>query len=155
MIPVGLGLDVAEVGRIDQAIRRWGDRFLDRVFTPAERAYCDARRRRAIHYAARFAAKEATVKALGTGIAFGILWRDVEVTRAPGAAPRIRLHGEAAARARRLRVRGSLLSITHTGDAALAAVLLLGLGPVENSSRAARTGMQRPNRGPARHRRRS
>jgi holo-[acyl-carrier protein] synthase len=131
---ISIGLDAAEVPRVASMIARWGDRFLARVFTPAERAYCDAHRRREVHYAGRFAAKEAATKALGTGISLGVRWRDVEVVRAAGGPPEVRLHGEAARRARALGAGRALVSITHTGTVALAAVVLAAGGPVETSA---------------------
>ena len=96
---IGLGVDVCDVARIRRALEgRAGARFQARVFTAAERAYCEARRRgRFASYAARFAAKEAAMKALGTGWAQGVGWRDFEVVRARGAPPRLVLHGRAAA----------------------------------------------------------
>src|SRR5437867_8820024 len=99
---VGLGVDVCDVARIRRALEgRAGGRFQARVFTAAEQAYCEARRRgRFASYAARFAAKEAAMKALGTGWAEGVGWRDFEVVRARGGPPRLVLHGRAAALAR-------------------------------------------------------
>lgn len=129
---VAVGIDAAEVGRVSAAIERWGDRFLDRVFTPAERAYCDSRRSRDAHYAARFAVKEAVSKALGTGLSFGVRWRDVEIVRDPAGPPRVRLAGDAAVHAKRLGVVEILVSITHTRDLALAAAVAVGASPVEN-----------------------
>ena len=93
---VGTGIDIAEVQRIRQAIERFGGRFLRRVFTDDEMRYCDAKANRMERYAARFAAKEAAMKALGTGWNHGIRWRDVEVRRQPGSRPTILFHGKAA-----------------------------------------------------------
>jgi holo-[acyl-carrier protein] synthase len=122
--PVGLGIDHCEVERIRSAIRKHGRRFLERVFTPGERAYCDAfRRDPETHYAARFAAKEAAAKALGSGIAMGVNWREIEVTRAPGAPPEISIYGKARRRAERLGIGRFLLTITHTDDLASAVVI--------------------------------
>src|SRR2546429_414887 len=114
---VGLGVDVCDVARIRRALEgRAGARFQARVFTAAEQAYCEARRRgRFASYAARFAAKEAAMKALGTGWAQGVGWRDFEVVRARGAPPRLVLHGRAAALARRRGMARWLLALTHTG----------------------------------------
>lgn len=122
---IGLGLDATEVGRIADTIDRHGERFLHRVFTDGEVAYCLRRREPAIHLAGRFAAKEAAMKALGTGHSRGVLWRDVEVVR-PGGPPELRLHGAAAQRFAAMGGRSSLLTITHTDDLALAQVMLLG-----------------------------
>src|SRR3984893_18058551 len=94
---IGLGLDATEIDRIAATIERYGDRFLRRIFTDHEIAYCMRRRVPAIHFAGRFAAKEAGMKALGTGHARGVLWRDVEVVR-HGGPPQLQFHGGAARR---------------------------------------------------------
>jgi holo-[acyl-carrier protein] synthase len=104
---------------------RYGDRFLQRVFTAGEIAYCTQRRNPASHLAGRFAAKEAAMKALGTGHAPGVLWKDIEVVRG-GGPPRLLLHGGAALRADSLLVRRSLLTITHSETVAMAQVMLIG-----------------------------
>jgi holo-[acyl-carrier protein] synthase len=122
---LGLGTDITEVPRIARSIERFGERFLQRVYTPGEIAYCLARRRSgAQSFAARFAAKEAGAKALGTGISRGVNWLELEVTRAPGHAPQLRLSGRAAARARQLGVTRISLSLTHTAETALAIVVM-------------------------------
>ncbi len=121
---VGLGIDATDIPRIEQAIARFGDRFLTRVFTPQEIAYCQRHYRPAPHFAARFGAKEAAMKALGTGHAAGVLWRDVEVVR-HGGPPSLRFHGAAAARFAALGATRSLLTITHSDALAIAQVLLL------------------------------
>src|SRR4029450_1109736 len=108
---VGLGLDATDIPRVAEALKRYGDRFLRRVFTDEEIAYCTRRRDPVPHLAGRFAAKEAAMKALGTGHAHGVLWKDVEVVR-HGGPPRLQLHGAAARHALRLRVRNSLVTIT-------------------------------------------
>ena len=97
---VGLGVDVVEIGRVRQILQSQAERFVRRVFTAAERDYCNRHRDSAPHYAARFAAKEALFKALGTGWAQGVGWLDVEVGREGAAPPDLRLHGEAARRSR-------------------------------------------------------
>lgn len=123
----GIGIDHCEVSRIRGAIERWGDRFLSRVYTEGEIRYCESHRRtRETRYAARFAAKEAATKALGTGIAMGINWREIEVVREPGRAPTIRLHGQAALIAAERRVRSFQLAITHTDTLATAVVIAMG-----------------------------
>jgi holo-[acyl-carrier protein] synthase len=122
---IGLGLDATEIDRIAETIERYGDRFLQRVFTDGEIAYCNRRRVPAIHFAGRFAAKEAGMKALGTGHSQQVLWRDVEVVRR-GGPPQLQFHGGAARRFAALGAQGSLLTITHTDTLALAQVLLLG-----------------------------
>jgi holo-[acyl-carrier protein] synthase len=122
---IGLGLDTTDIDRITDTIDRFGDRFLQRIFTEGEIAYCSRRRIPAIHFAGRFAAKEAAMKALGTGRSRGVLWRDVEVVR-HGGPPQLRLHGGAARRFAAIGGRSSLLTITHSDELAMAQVLLLG-----------------------------
>ena len=123
---IGLGIDITEIDRVASAIERYGERFLHRVFTDEEIAYCSRRRVQAIHFAGRFAAKEAAMKALGTGHSQQVLWRSVEVIRKPGDAPQLRLHGGAARRFASMNAQSSLVTITHTDTFALAQVLLLG-----------------------------
>jgi holo-[acyl-carrier protein] synthase len=120
---VGLGVDISEVDRIREAISRHGERFLARVFTPAEIAYCNRHRDRAERFAGRFAAKEATMKALGTGWSHGVRWVDIEVSRMPSGKPTIALHGVAREIAERLGLRHASLSITHSGNTAFAQVI--------------------------------
>jgi holo-[acyl-carrier protein] synthase len=121
---VGLGTDMIEIARIEASVTRFGDRFLQRVFTPGEIAYCLGKRNSAESLAARFAAKEAAAKALGTGISRGVTWKELEVTRAPAAAPCMRLSGRAAERAARLGVRRISVSLTHGRELGLAVVIL-------------------------------
>ena len=121
---VGSGIDLAEIGRIQKSIDRYGARFLDRVYTPAEQAYCLRKRNSAESLAARFAAKEAGAKALGTGISQGVGWLEIEVVREPSGRPTIQFHGRAAQFAARLGVAHAALSITHTADLAMASVVL-------------------------------
>jgi holo-[acyl-carrier protein] synthase len=121
---VGTGIDLAEVPRIRQSIERFGDRFLERVFTAGEISYCDSKANRMERYAARFAAKEAAMKALGTGWSQGVRWRDCEVTRLPGGRPTISFHGKAAAFAAKLGVKNAALSLSHTAEQAIAQVIL-------------------------------
>jgi len=122
---LGLGLDATDIPRVADVFARFGDRFLARVFTAAEIAYCTRHRDPVPHLAGRFAAKEAAMKALGTGHSRGVLWKDIEVVRA-GGPPQLRLHGGAASRAAEMKVSGSLLTITHSETLAMAQVLLLG-----------------------------
>ncbi len=122
---IGLGLDATDIDRVSDVIDRYGDRFLQRIFTAGEIAYCGRRRHPAIHFAGRFAAKEAAMKALGTGHSHGVLWRDVEVVR-HGGPPQLQWHGGAAERFKAIGGRSSLLTITHSDDLALAQVLILG-----------------------------
>ena len=121
---VGSGIDLVEIGRIQRSVERYGQRFLDRVFTAAEQAYCLRKRRAAESLAARFAAKEAGAKALGTGISQGVNWLEIEVVREPGGRPALRFYGRAAQLALRLGARRAALSITHTADLAMASVVL-------------------------------
>ena len=121
---VGTGIDIAEVPRVRHAIERFGSRFLNRIFTPEEQRYCDSKANRVERYAARFAAKEAAMKALGTGWNRGVRWRDCEVVRQPGARPTIHFHGKAGEFATRLGVHNAALSITHTKEQAMAQVIL-------------------------------
>ncbi|HXQ27534.1 MAG TPA: holo-ACP synthase [Candidatus Acidoferrales bacterium] len=120
---VGLGLDIAEIDRIEAAITRHGAPFLERLFTPAEVAYCETHKNRYERYAARFAVKEAAMKALGTGWRRGVRWRDIEVTREPSGRPGLRLEGVAREFADRLGVKRISVSITHSGNLALAQVI--------------------------------
>jgi len=121
---VGIGIDVLEVIRLAEALERQGDRFAERVFTDRERAACDSRADRVLALAARFAAKEACLKALGTGWAEGLGLRDVEVVREGNQAPRLVLHGEAVRRADALGVIRSHVSLTHQPGLAAAVVIL-------------------------------
>src|SRR6202008_1401421 len=110
---VGTGIDIAEVPRIREAIERHGERFLRRIFTEGEIQYCESKANRTERYAARFAAKEAGMKALGTGWNRGVRWRDVEVRRESGGRPTIAFHGQAAAFAERLGAKHVALSLSH------------------------------------------
>jgi holo-[acyl-carrier protein] synthase len=121
---IGLGMDATDIPRIAATIERYGQRFLERVFTAGEIAYCQRRREPAIHFAGRFAAKEAAMKALGTGHTQQVLWRDVEVVR-KGGPPQLLFHGGAARRFAVMEAGSSLLTITHSDALALAQVLLL------------------------------
>src|SRR6266581_6611889 len=121
---VGTGIDIAEVPRIAESIARFGERFLRRIFTEEEIRYCESKANRIERYAARFAAKEASMKALGTGWSHGIRWRDIEVVRPKGQRPTIQFHGQAVVFAEKLGTRNIALSITHTREQALAHVIL-------------------------------
>jgi holo-[acyl-carrier protein] synthase len=121
---VGSGIDMVEIRRIQQSMDRHGKRFLDRVYTAAEQAYCLSKRNSAESFAARFAAKEAGAKALGTGISYGVSWLEIEVVREPSGRPTLRFHGRAAQIAAHLGVATAALSITHTADLAMASVLI-------------------------------
>ena len=121
---VGTGIDIAEVDRIAHSIERFGRRFVERIFTPGEIRYCESKANKAERYAGRFAAKEAGMKAIGTGWNRGVTWRDVEVQRAPGSRPTIVFHGKAAEFFQKLGAARPHLSITHTKDSAMAFVVL-------------------------------
>lgn len=121
---VGTGIDVIEVPRIARSIERFGDRFLSRVFTEEEIAYCRSKAAWAESFAARFAAKEAGAKALGTGIQHGVTWKELEVRRVPGGRPMLHLSGRARAIAGQLGVQHVSLSLTHTTGLAVATVHL-------------------------------
>lgn len=123
MNAVAHGIDAVEVARIAQMRAEHGDRFMARCFTAAEAAYAESSRRRDEHLAARFAAKEAVLKALGTGWRSGIAWTDVEVVALPSGAPEIRLGGRAAEIAAEQRIDRWLVSLTHTEQMALASVI--------------------------------
>jgi holo-[acyl-carrier protein] synthase len=120
---VGTGIDVVEVPRIARAIARFGRRFLDRIFTPAEIRYCETKKNRVERYAARFAAKEAAMKAIGTGWR-GVAWKEIEVRREPGGRPTVHFTGKVEQHAARLGARRASLSLTHTEQTAMAQVIL-------------------------------
>ncbi len=115
-----------EIERIERSVARYGESFLHRVFTAGEIAYCRAKKNSAESFAARFAAKEAGAKALGTGISRGVSWREFEVTRAPGQRPELRLHGRAAEIASVLGIRRVSLSLTHSREMSMAVVVAEG-----------------------------
>jgi holo-[acyl-carrier protein] synthase len=123
---LGSGVDLCEVPRIEAAIARYGNRFLERIFTAGEIAYANRKANRFERYAARFAAKEAGMKALGTGWTGGIAWRDFEVVNLPSGRPTLTFHGRAAEIAAKLGVCHVALSLTHTKEQALAMVVLEG-----------------------------
>src|ERR1700746_968096 len=110
---VGTGIDIAEVPRIGRAIERFGPRFLQRIYTAGEMRYCDSKANRVERYAARFAAKGAAMKALGTGWNHGVRWVDCEVVRMPGGRPSIKFHGKAGEFSAKLGVKNAALSISH------------------------------------------
>jgi holo-[acyl-carrier protein] synthase len=122
---IGIGMDATDLSRVADLVEKYGDRFLRRVFTDGEIAYCTKRRNPVPHLAGRFAVKEAAMKALGTGHSRGVLWKDIEVVRT-GGPPRLKLHGGAARRAGEMGVTRSMVTITHSETLALAQVLLLG-----------------------------
>lgn len=121
---IGTGVDLAEVPRIRASIERHGERFLKRVFTPLEIAYVERKANRFERYAARFAAKEAGMKAIGTGWRGGITWQDFEVANEPSGRPTLRLSGRAAEVAAELRVKKVSLSLTHTAEHGMAFVVI-------------------------------
>ncbi len=122
---IGIGTDLMEIARIAQSIDRYGERFLERIYTAHEIAYCRRKLKNAAEsFAARFAAKEAAAKALGTGISRGVSWLELEVGREPGGRPLLLLSGRAAERARSLGITRVSLSLTHSRDVALAVVVM-------------------------------
>jgi holo-[acyl-carrier protein] synthase len=121
---VGLGIDLAEVDRIRKAIERHGRRFTDRIYTVAEIAYVERKANRYERFAARFAAKEAAMKAIGTGWKRGVRWQDFEVANLPTGRPTLRFHGVAAQIVDSLGVRNIALSLTHTAEQGMAIVIL-------------------------------
>jgi len=124
MVIIAVGLDATDIPRIEQTVAKFGDRFLRRIFTDAEIAYAMGRRHPGPHLAARFAAKEAAMKALGTGFSRGVVWRDIEVFRHHGP-PQLRFHGVSAQRFAQLGATRALLTLTHAETLALAQVLFL------------------------------
>ncbi len=120
MTLIGTGIDIVEVARIERLLSRQKRKFLDRVFTKAEAEYCMKKAQPAMHLAARFAAKEAVAKALGTGFSKGVRMRDIEVVAGDNGPPRVKLHGAAAKRYDALGAANVLLSLSHTSEHALA-----------------------------------
>jgi holo-[acyl-carrier protein] synthase len=121
---LGLGTDLIETRRVEQSIDRFGDRFLERIFSPREIAYCKRKKNAAESFAARFAAKEAGAKALGTGISRGVTWKDFEVKRETSGRPSLHLSGRAAELAAAIGVKRIQLSLTHSRDLAMAVVVV-------------------------------
>ena len=121
---IGSGIDATDLSRIERLWKRYGERFLARVFTPGEVAYCQHRRNPVPHLSGRFAAKESAMKSLVTGRSQKVLWRDIEVVRS-GGPPQLEFHGGAARRFAQLGAESSLLTITHSDTMALAHVLLV------------------------------
>ncbi len=123
---LGHGIDITPISRITRLLAEHPERFVERVYTAREQAYASGKKRRDEHLAARFAAKEAVLKALGTGWGGGIAWTDVEVVSLPSGAPTIELHGLAAQHAARAGITSWLVSLTHAGDSAAASVIAVG-----------------------------
>lgn len=121
---IGIGLDLTEISRIDESIRRFGDRFVRRIFTESEREYCQSKATPVPHFAARFAAKEACAKALGCGVAGGVRWLDMEVTRDAAGKPTLHLQGRAKELAADLKVVSIHLSLTHAHAHSAAVVVM-------------------------------
>lgn len=124
MSVIALGIDQIELARVREALERHGDRFLRRCFTEHEIRFCMLHADPVPRLSARYAAKEAGSKALGTGIARGVLWKEIEVRREPGEAPTLHFHGRAAERAAALGARRALVSLTHARELAAAVVIL-------------------------------
>jgi holo-[acyl-carrier protein] synthase len=123
---VATGIDMVEIARIEEVFARRGTRFRDRVFTASEIAYCESRAAKMESYAARFAAKEAAMKALGTGWGEGVGWHDIEVLRSTAGVPSLQFSGRALDRLKEMGARRAHLSLTHSRDLALAQVILEG-----------------------------
>jgi holo-[acyl-carrier protein] synthase len=124
---VGMGTDMIEISRIERSLEQFGERFLEKIFTPGEIAYCQRKKKNAAEsFAARFAAKEAGAKALGTGISRGITWKEIEVRREPSGRPTLHLSGRARERAHQIGVARLSLSLTHSRDLAMAVVIAEG-----------------------------
>jgi len=129
----GIGIDLVPIPRMRQILERWQDRFLTRVFTADEIAYCRARKDPAPHFAARFAAKEAGLKALGTGLRLGVNWRELEVKRECGGPPTMVLRGRSREIARARGADRMLLALSHDGDYAIAQAMLVGDGAADGA----------------------
>lgn len=121
---IGIGVDLVDIHRISEVRSRHGEQFLKRVFSPGESEYCMRQKNPDVSLAARFAAKEATLKALGKGWTHGMRWTDFEVMREPGGRPVLKLHGAAAKLANELGVKRAHLSLSHTAGQAMAMVVL-------------------------------
>lgn len=128
----GIGMDLVQIPRMRKVIGRWQERFLQRIFTEEEIAYCQARRDPVPHFAARFAAKEAGLKALGTGLRFGVRWRELEVRRERGGPPVLVLSGRSQEIGLSRGGSRMLLTLTHDGDYAMAQALLIGEEPLDS-----------------------
>ena len=127
MIIFGIGIDVVEVERVESSMSEFGERFASRVFTEDERAYCESQKRPAIHYAARFAAKEAVAKAMGTGIGKDLSWLDMEIRRRDSGEPEVFLTGDGEKFAQKHNLTQIKISLTHAEHYAAAnAVVLSG-----------------------------
>jgi holo-[acyl-carrier protein] synthase len=130
---IGIGNDLIDINRIEKSIERYGDRFLNRIFTDVERAKSDKRMQRAASYAKRFAAKEACSKALGTGLSKGVFWRDMGVINLPSGQPTLKLTGGALARLQAITPKGYIaqINLTITDDFPLAQAIVIISGVVE------------------------
>jgi holo-[acyl-carrier protein] synthase len=125
---IGHGIDLVEVSRIMEMLERHGERFEQRCFTPREVAYAGGSRRRTEHLAARFAAKEATLKALGTGLRDGMSWTDIEIVLLPSGQPTVEARGRVGEVAYQMGIGGWLVSMSHTDRHAIASVIAVGNG---------------------------
>ena len=128
------GIDLVDIARFEQTLSNHHDRFLERCFTEGERAYAESRpKRKSQHLAARFAAKEAAMKAIGTGLQQGVSWTDIEVRLLPSGAPKLVVEGKAGEVAKGLGITSWLISLSHTDTQAIASVIGLGDGPMPPS----------------------
>ncbi len=123
---LGLGTDLIEIARVQASLDRYGERFLQRIFTAAEVEYCRRKKHASESFAARFAAKEAAAKALGTGISRGVSWQEIEVRRLPGQRPTLHWSGRARELFEAMGGLRSSLSLTHSRDVAMAVVAVEG-----------------------------
>jgi len=133
----GIGIDIAQVSRMEAAVERHGPRFLKRLFTETELAYCQRHRDPGRHYAARFAAKEATMKALGTGWNGAVSWKSIEVVNLPSGEPTLRLSGTTLETARRIGATTAFVTLSHDAGLAVACVVLEGPGAGDGTRRGA------------------
>jgi holo-[acyl-carrier protein] synthase len=131
----GIGIDIAQVSRMEEAVKRHGPRFLKRLFTETEQAYCERHRDPGRHYAARFAAKEATMKALGTGWNSAVSWKSIEVVNLPSGEPTLRLSGATLEIARRIGAATAFVTLSHDAGLAAACVVLEGPDSGEGAAR--------------------
>lgn len=125
MLLFGIGIDVVETRRVESSISQFGEQFIQRVFTPSEREYCEKHKKSSLYFAARFAAKEAVSKALGTGIGKDVAFTEIEVVKKTSGEPTIKLHGNANKFAKKHNIAQVHISITHTEHYAAANAVIM------------------------------
>jgi holo-[acyl-carrier protein] synthase len=123
---IGIGIDLVKISRVQKMLKRWGNRFLNRVFTASEIAYAQNKKQQYVPLSARFAAKEAALKALGIGLQMGVNWREIETTSDSLGKPVMTFSGKVQQIAQEQRVSDIFVSLSHDGDYAIAQVLLTG-----------------------------